>query len=359
MATMPQVPAGALRLHYNENTAGCSPAVIEALRALASTDVATYPDYGAITDRVARWLRVAPSSVLLTNGLDEGLHVVTQFGAWHLDPPSPDAEWRHGTAGAAGSQFIQVDPAFEMFEEFTRIVRANLVRVPSDDDFAFPLQRVLDAINPATRVIYLVDPNNPTGLALPDGAAEQVAAAAPQAIVLVDEAYADFSGRTLIGAAISRHPNLVVGRTFAKGHGLAGLRVGALVGQPTTIARLRSIVPPFNVNVAAVAALAAALDDDAYLAWSVAQAAESRELVESFCHRRNLKSWRSVGNFVLVRVGERAASIAAALAERGILVRDKSASPGCAGCLRVTAGVVAHTAATLIALEDILASRTN
>ena len=173
-----------------------------------------------ITERVARWLKVAPASVVLTNGLDEGLQVVTQFGAWHADTG----------ARPERVQFIQVDPAFEMFEVFAGIVRADVVRMAPEPDFAFPLQRILDALRPETRVVYLIDPNNPTGLPLPAGAAETIAAAAPQAIVLVDEAYADFSGRTLIGPALDRHPNLVVGRTFAKGHGLAGLRIGALVG---------------------------------------------------------------------------------------------------------------------------------
>jgi histidinol-phosphate aminotransferase len=207
--------------------------------------------------------------------------------------------------------------------------------------------------------VYLVDPNNPTGQPLPDGAAQTIAAAAPQALVLVDEAYADFSGRTLVGDIFRRHPNLVVGRTFAKGHGLAGLRIGALVGNPSTIAELARVVPPFNVNVAAVRALEAALEDHSYLRWYVEQAAESRRRIEAFCQRRGITYWPSVGNFMLVRLGPEAPNTASRLALRGIDVRDKSAAPGCAGCLRLTAGVVAHTEQLIIALEDILASRTN
>lgn len=352
MTTASAQAAAGLRLHFNENTAGCSPAVLSALRAIEPSEVATYPDYAAITARVARHLGVAPESVLLTNGLDEGLLTVAQYGAWH--------------AGGAGSlerrsvpQFIQVDPSFEMFEEFARVVCAKLERIAPLPDFRFPLEQLCSAIGADTRVVYLIDPNNPTGLPLPEGAAEAIAARAPHALVLVDEAYADFSGRTLIGAALERHANLVVGRTFAKAHGLAGLRVGALVAQPATIARLRAVVPPFNVNVCAVRALGAALDDETYLRWSVAQAHDSRGRVAAFCDRHGLEHWPSAGNFVLVRVGDRAAGITAALAARGIHVRDKSAAPGCLGCLRLTAGVVAHTDTLLSALEDILASRTN
>lgn len=378
--------AGALRLHLNENTAGCSPAVIEALRALTPADVATYPDYDALTARLARWLGVAPASVIVTNGLDEGLYAVAQYGgaeapplqagdgspgrgatgpgATGLQPRRGDASEHEGAGlqprpAAPRAQFVQVDPAFEMFEEFTRIVGAALVRVSPEPDFAFPIEAVLAAIGPATRVVYLVDPNNPTGIPLPDGAVDAIAAAAPQALVLVDEAYADFSGRTAIGGALDRHANVVVGRTFAKGHGLAGLRIGALVAQPDTAARLRTVLPPFNVNVAAVAALTAALDDEAHLRWTVAQAAESRALIEAFCLRHGLTCWPSAANFVLVRVGPTAGAAAEALAARGILVRDKSTAPGCRGCLRITAGVVAHTTTTLTALEDILATRPN
>lgn len=350
----PTDPPGALRLHYNENTAGCSPKVLDALRSLTREDIATYPDYSAITERVSRWFGLPASRVSLTNGLDDGLHAVAQYSAWHADQ-APHA-FGHG---AITAEFIIPEPAFEMFEEFSGVVRAKVVRVAPGPEFRFPLTDLLDAITPATRVVYLIDPNNPTGLPLPPGAAEAIAAAAPQAIVLVDEAYADFSGRTLIGDALDRHPNLVVGRTFAKGHGLAALRVGALVAHEATIEKIRQVQPPFHVNVAAVRALEAALDDNGYLAWAVAQAAESRGMAFAFCERLGLKVWPSVGNFVLIRIGDDVARVAAALTARGILTRDKSAAAGCAGCLRITTGVVEHTARVLAALEESLASRSN
>lgn len=342
----------AIRLHYNENTAGCSPAALEALRSMSREDVGDYPDYEQITAHTARWLGISPEWVQLTNGLDEGLHAVAQHAAWHSD-----AAASHSGPGER-AQFILPEPTFEMFEEFADIVRAELTRIPPGPDFEFPLARVLEAVQPRTRAIYLVDPNNPTGLPLPSGAAEAIASAAPQAIVFVDEAYADFSGRTMIGPSLDRYRNIVVGRTFAKGHGLAGLRVGALVAHPSTLDRVRQMLPPFNVNICAVRALGAALDDHAFLEWTVAQAAESRTLIEAMCGRQNLKYWPSAGNFVLVRIGDHAGAVAGALAARGILVRDKSAAPGCEGCLRITAGIVEHTTTMLAALEDILASRT-
>lgn len=340
---------GALRLHYNENTAGCSVAVLDALQAITREDLATYPEYGAITARTARWLGVDAGWVRLTNGLDEGVYAVTQYGAAHAD------------AGHAARrpQFILPEPSFEMFEEFTSIVRAELVRVPPEPDFRFPLTAVLEAITPSTRVIYLVDPNNPTGLSLPDGVAETIAAAVPQALVFVDEAYADFRRRSLVGAALERHRNLVVGRTFAKGHGLAGLRVGAIVAHPDTMQRLGAMLPPFNVNICGVRALEAALDDAGYLEWYIEQTRSSKALVYEFCRKHDLTYWPSDANFVLVRFHGGTAGLVDDMKARGFLVRDKSTAPGCAGCLRLMAGVVDHTTRTIAALEDCLAASAN
>jgi histidinol-phosphate aminotransferase len=323
----------------NENTAGCSPAVLEALRGMSREDVGAYPDYGAITAACERWFGVAPGRVLLTNGLDEGLHIAAQAAALRQSP------------GPASAVFAE--PAFEMYPVAAEAAGLVVRPVAPGPGLSFPLDAVLAAIDGDTRLVLLTDPNNPTGLALPAGAADRIAEAAPQALVLVDEAYAEFSGRTAIGPLLDRRPNVVVGRTFAKAYGLAALRVGALVAHPDTLAPLRAILPPFSVNVCAVRSLEAALADRAYLDWYVAQAAESRGLVEAFCRRHGLDCWPSEGNFVLVRVGPGAPALVAALAERGVFVRDRSPAPGCAGCVRVTAGVVAHTRTCLASWEAI------
>ena len=233
------------------------------------------------------------------------------------------------------------------------------IHIAPEEDFRFPLATILASITSETRVVYLTDPNNPTGLAIPPGAVEQIAAAAPHALVLVDEAYAEFSGRTFIGDTLDRHRNLIVGRTFAKAHGLAALRVGALVAHPDTLAPLRRLLPPYSLNIAAIRALGAAIDDPAYLDWYVGQTVESRRLLYEFCEQRGFKYWRSDANFVLMRIGPDASAIVAELASRGVLIRDRSASPGCAGCIRITAGVVDHTQTCITELEDILASRSN
>ena len=335
----------ALRLHLNENTAGCSPAVIAALRTIDRDAIAIYPDYAAITGECERWFGVDPGWVQLVNGLDEGLHVTAQAARFR-EP-----------AVAKKSEAIVVEPAFEMYVPCAEAAGLAVVRIPPQPEFAYPVKPLLRAISTATRVVYLTDPNNPTGLPIPPGVVQQIAGAAQDALVLVDEAYADFSGRTQIGAPLERQRNLIVGRTFAKGHGLAGLRIGALVAHPDTLAVIRRILPPFSINVCAAVALVAALGDRPYLDWFIEQSVVSRQLVYDVANRLGLPYWPSEANFVLVRVGAEAPAIVREVAAHGILIRDRSTQPGCEGCIRITAGVVDHTRAALTALEAALASR--
>lgn len=330
----------ALRLHMNENTAGCSPAVVAALARMMAGEIAQYPDYGPATARCEARFGVPEGWVQLTNGLDEGLHAISQS--------MPD-----------GFEAVVLEPAFEMYAIGVEAAGGQVRRVPPGPDFQFSLDALLDALTPGVRLVFLTSPNNPTGLSLPDGVVERVAAAAPGALIVVDEAYADFSGRTSL-PLLSRPDNLdnlIVGRTFSKGHGLAGLRVGALVANPRTLAGVRRQLPPFSVNTAAITALGAALDDEAYLAARVAEAREAKAMVYEACDRLGLRYWPSDANFVLVRVGDAAPAIVAALGARGIVIRDRSTMPGCEGCVRFTAMVREHTQRVLEALEDVLATR--
>lgn len=338
-----QTTPDALRLHYNENTSGCSPAVVEALRTITAAEIARYPDPSLATRRAADWLRVPPDWVHLTNGLDEGLLAA----ALHASRSRTEAT----------AEVIVLEPAFEMYGIFAESAGARVIRVAPRRDFTFSVDEVVGAIGPATRLIFLADPNNPTGRGIPAGAVDAIARAAAHALVFVDEAYADFSGRSVIGRLLDERRTVVVGRTFAKAHGLAGLRVGALVAHPETLEPLRRLLPPFSLNVAALRALIAALDDRAHVDWYVAQSRASRERVYAFCRAHGLTCWPSEGNFVLCRMGGMSPAIVAGLRDRSIAVRDKSAAPGCEGCIRITAGVVEHTVAALAAMEELLAAR--
>jgi histidinol-phosphate aminotransferase len=334
--------ATGLRLHLNENTAGCSTAVMQALRALTCHDAAFYPDYSAAIAACARHLDVDEANLLLTNGLDEGIlaaSIVSLRGGGEDQP----------------FEAIVPVPAFDMYAACTDAAAGRVREIPSDRGFGFPLARILEAINPRTRIVFLTNPNNPTGILIPRDAILAIADAAPQATIFLDEAYADFAGSTLIGdAALVNRANVVIGRTFAKAYGLAGLRVGALIGSVDRLAPLRRVLPPYSINAAAAAALPAALSDTAHYQWYLEQTRASKELVYQSLDRLAVDYWKSEANFVLARFGEHSRNVVERLAARGIHLRDRSADHGCAGCVRITAGVLEHTRQCVAAIEEVM-----
>lgn len=330
-----------LRLHQNENTAGCSPKVIEALAGLQREQIGFYPPYDATTRVCADYLGVDPDRLSLVNGLDEGI-MATAVGYLR---PTPD--------GLVPEAVIP-EPAFEIFAFDTEIVGGRPVRVAPNADFSLPLDRVLAAITPRTRVVFLTNPNNPTGVSMPMDAIRTVAARIPAgAIVFVDEAYAEFSERSFI-PELAQFPNVVVGRTFSKAFGLAGLRIGAITGHPDALEPIRLAVPVYSVNIAAVAAVTAAIGDRAYLEDYLSQVKQSKHMLYGACDRLGLGYTKSDANFVLINAGDRLDTIVSGALARGIYLRDRSSEPGCAGCLRVAAGIVAHTARCIAVFEEVL-----
>jgi histidinol-phosphate aminotransferase len=330
-----------LRLHQNENTGGCSPRVLEALAALRPDQISFYPPYKEVVDECAEYFGVAPDRLALTNGLDEGIFAV----ATAFLQPLPDA----GVAEA-----IVPQPAFEIFELNASVAGGRPVQVAPRPDFVFALDEVLAALTDRTRAVFLTNPNNPTGVSMSVDAIETIARRIPPgAVVFVDEAYADFAGHTFI-PKVTSYPNVIVGRTFAKAHGLAGLRIGALIGQPQTLTRVRQAIGVYSVNIAAVVALRAALRDRTFVDDYLEQVRQSKSLVYAACDRLGVKYWKSDANFVLVRTGGRTDALVAAAAARGIYLRDRGSEPGCEGCIRITTGIVEHTRAGLAVLEEVL-----
>jgi histidinol-phosphate aminotransferase len=341
----PVAAAGGLRLHLNENTGGCSPRVLDAIRALGVEDVAFYPEYDEVVRETAAYLGVPVDWTLLTNGLDEGILAATVAAA--------QAGVIRGGAGKRPESIVP-QPAFDMYGVCTGAVGGVVVPVAPRADLAFPRDAVLRAIGPATRLVFITSPNNPTGVRVGTDDIARVAAAVPAgALVFVDEAYHDFCGDTAV-PLLEDYPAVIVGRTFAKGHGLAALRAGCVIARPETLALLRPVVPPYSLNVCAAAGLRAALRDAAHLRAYVDQVRTSRDRIYAVCRRLGLQYWESGANFVLVRVGDRASGLVERLAARGIYVRDRTGDAGCAGCVRITAGVVEHTERCLAAMEEIL-----
>ena len=334
-------PAAPQREHRRLFAARCSAVLSDLTREHA----AFYPDYDAAIDASRRALRrLSRDHVVLTNGLDDGImlaSLVALRGATAADP-------LRGDRRAAGVRHVR--------GLRRRHGRADRRRAAAGRTSSSRWQRVVDAITPRTRIIFLTSPNNPTGLSIPKDSVAAVARAAPAAMVFLDEAYADFAGQSMIDdAASGAIPNLVVGRTFAKAFGLAGtarrragrhgrdagadpprdpalhaqrLRGGRAAGRARRSPVLR-LVPRGGARV-----------EDAALR------ACSRAL--------GVRFWPSDGNFVLACFGDDLARVIAGLASRGINIRDRSGDPGCAGCARITAGVVDHTRQLVAALEEVL-----
>ena len=324
-----------LRLHLNENTGGCSPKVVDAVRAFDARRLATYPDYRAAVVETAAFLGVDPGRVVLTNGLDEGVLLASVA---FLAPSDQTPE------------VVMPMPAFDTYVTAARGMRARVVAVPPGPDYAFPADGVVAAVTPHTRLIYINNPNNPTGARVPKDAIHRVVRAAPHAVVFVDEAYHDFMGENFLEEAVS-YPNVLIGRTFSKAHGLAGMRVGVLIADPEILEPIRFVMPLFNLNVVAVAALRAALTDSEFKPWYVAQVAQSKQRLYAALDRAGLRYWKSAANFVLVDGGPRSQAIVEGMIARGVLVRDRSKDPYCPNCFRITTGVVEHTQQAVEALE--------
>ena len=335
-----------LRLDFNENTLGCSPRVQEVLRSLDPEKLARYPEREPLEKAVAAFLGVEAGQALLTNGVDEAIHLLCET---YLEP---------------GDEVIVAVPTFSMYEIYAAATGARVLTVQAKEDFAFPITEVLARVTNRTRLVAVANPNNPTGSVAGREDLLRIAASAPQAALLVDEAYFDFCGHSLIDALPptpsgeagedARLHNLFVARTFSKAYGLAGLRIGVLAGPAEQIQMVRRVSSPYNVNGVALACLPQALADREYVQNYVAEVRRGRERLQRELAALGMKFWPSQANFVLACIGPESSRFVRAMRERGILVRDRSSDPGCQGCVRMTLGPAAHTDRLIEALRAIV-----
>ena len=352
MTTIQGVPdlGPGLRLHLNENTGGCSQKVVDAVRAFDGPALATYPDFRDAILETAAFLGVDPDRIVLTNGLDEGILLVSIA---YLGNRTPEALVELGaplTATSGAAEVLVAQPAFEPYLLGAHSLGARVVSVPPEKDFAFPLDGMLRAISPNTRIVYVNNPNNPSGQPIAKDAIHRIAKAAGHALVFVDEAYHDFLGENFLAEAAA-YPNVLIGRTFSKAFGLAGMRVGVMIAPPEILAPIRRAMPLFNLNVVAVAALRAAIADPSFRTWYIAQSNQSKELVYAACERAGLKYWNSAANFVLIDGGAKARRLIDGMIASGVFVRDRTKDPATPACFRLTTGVVEHTRKAADTLE--------
>lgn len=325
-----------LRLDFNENPSGCSPRVLARFRELSAEQLGQYPDRAPVETVTARCLGVDPGELILTNGVDEAIHLLSET---YLEPDD---------------EVLIPVPTFSMYAVYAAATGARTIFIPTDPDFTFPLAALLSRLTPRVRLITLANPNNPTGAVIPPDDLVRVLLTAPQAAVLIDEAYFEFCGQTLLPRR-REFPNLFIARTFSKAYGLAGLRIGVLVAAASHMDTIRRVSSPYNVNAAAIACIPEALADQDFVRTYVAEVLRGRDLLAAELRAANILFWPSGANFLLARFADRTAAFLAAMKRRGILLRNRSSDPGCDGCVRITLGSLAHTERLLAALRESLA----
>jgi histidinol-phosphate aminotransferase len=308
-----------LRLDFNENSSGCSPRVLEMLSRIDGDLLSKYPERDPVEAIAAEFLGLAHDQVLLTNGVDEAIHLVCET---YLEP---------------GNEALIVVPTFSMYEIYALATGASVLAIPARKGFEFPTAAVLSSITKRTKLIAIANPNNPTGKIVPRERIIDIIEAAPNAAVLIDEAYFEFYGHTLMDLA-GKYDNLFIARTFSKAYGLAGFRLGVLAGSAAQMKLVRRVSSPYNVNGVALACLPEALADREYVAGYSAEVRAGRRRLESELKQLGIQYWPSQANFVLARFGEYRTPFIDAMRVRGILVRDRNSDPGCEGCVRITVG---------------------
>jgi len=296
---------GKIRLDFNENTAGCSPAVRRALAKLSEKKIAMYPEVLEGTAKLARYFGVAPEELVLTNGGDDALRVF--FDAF-VD---------------GGTRILICEPTFPMYRYYAEIYGAQIDACRYDEAMRFPLGDVLRALKKKPHVFFLANPNNPTGTLVPLRELRKILEAAPRTAVVFDEAYADYSGLTMT-PWIRKYANLFVARTFSKAAGLASLRLGGVIAQKDSLGLVRRAMPPYPINLAGLVGAVAAVGDQKTMRAHVREILQTREWFAEELRKLGARTFSSAGNFLLADFGASGPALFARLEKKGILLRERS-----------------------------------
>jgi histidinol-phosphate aminotransferase len=323
-----------LRLDFNENTVGAPPHVLDFIkRYLTAADLSIYPEYDHALEDLCLHFSVSIDELTLTNGTDEAIQVLVNT---YVDDNDP---------------VLLLRPSYAMYKFYTQLAGASVAEldyVPGT--LAFPTAELLERVTPATRVVFISNPNNPTGTGIDLATIEKILQKSPETAVLVDEAYYEFSGVTAL-PLIDRYSNLFVSRTFSKTYGMAAMRCGCLFSNPTNIAHVKKAQSPYSVNSLAAMAARIAIQEEKFVEDYVLEVLTAKELLYVGLERLNIPYIKSQANFVLFDAGDRAVPIRDALRQRGVLIRDRSYE--IPGCVRVTIGTRDQVQQFLNELEQI------
>ena len=310
--------SGWIKLNTNENVE-CSPAALKAIHSIDPSALRLYPDAMSIAlrDELARRFDAEPDQFVIGNGSDDILNLLMRVTC---EP---------------GDSVVFTMPSYSLYPVLSQIQGARSVEVPLGDDFSLPVRKLC-----STRgaVLFLTNPNNPAGTSYPPDQIAEICESG-QNLVVIDEAYADFSGEGC-HRLVEQYPNLCVVRSLSKAYGLAGLRVGYMLGSSELAASVMKVKDSYNVSSAAQIAAVAALGDEAWARKSWSDAARRRDrLAGRLASELGLKVYPSRANFILVEFGDHSAvSVLDYLREHGILVRHFSDNPLVSNALRISIG---------------------
>jgi histidinol-phosphate aminotransferase len=314
--------ADKLRLDFNENTAGCSPAVPKALGRLSPKTLAMYPEYDRGAKRLACHYGIELEELMLTNGGDDALRVFVDAFV------------------NAGERIVICEPTFPMYRYWGEVAGAKIDVLRYNAEMEFPLDAAVQAVRERPQVLYVCNPNNPTGTQLPPQAIEKILAQATHTAIVIDEAYAEFSGVTVV-PLIRKYPQLFVARTFSKVTGLASLRLGAVIADRDSLTILRRATAPFPVNLAALVAAVAAIKDQKTIRRYLRDIVATRAWFENQLQAIGVRTFPSQCNFILANFGPGGPALFERLLRDGVLLRDRAKDIG-PGFARISIGTQAE-----------------
>jgi histidinol-phosphate aminotransferase len=326
-----------IKLASNENPLGTSPLALAAMMRELQNNANRYPESHChdLTARLAEVLKVAEDQIFIDNGLDG---VITMLGLTFIDP---------------GDEVVFGALTFPAYENITAKMDGRCIVAPLTADYRLDIDALIAAITPRTKLIFLCNPNNPTGTIVTREEYGRLLGALPETVLLIsDEAYYDFADDLRYPNGLeylAQHPNLVVLRTFSKVMGLAGLRVGYAVANPAVVKAMLKAREPFPVNRIAQAGALAALDDVDFVRRTLAVNREGRSFLTEALQVMGLKAVPSQTNFIFVDVGQPAEPVFQAMLREGVIVRPVN-SPGERSFLRITIGTREENVRTLGAL---------
>lgn len=328
-----------LKLDWNEATVPPSPRVIEAITAfLGNTHhLNWYPVLNStnLIERLARFHGVPGDRMLITNGSDDALNTICTT---YLDVDDP---------------VLVASPTYQHFLVFAQSRGAEIVHHYAPDPFATDVDGLAAALAEVRpKVLYLVNPNNPTGTLYTPAEITTLLEAAPGTLVIVDEAYSEFAGTSAIGL-LHEYSNLIVTRTFSKAYGMAGLRIGYALAHERVIEDLRRVFNPKSVNVLAQVGAMAALEDQPWLRWYIDEVDQSKAMMAEWFAARGIEFQNTPANFVMVRF-DQAAWVVRLLMDEGVYVRDRSHVPSLSGFVRYSVGTTEQTRDLLIRTGRVL-----